>query len=57
MPRPFSTDLRTRAVGGLVACTSVEAATGREVFLAFVERVLAPALAPGQIVVLGNVSA
>ncbi len=41
---------------GLVACMSIEAATDRDVFLAFVERVLVPALKPGQAVVLDNLS-
>ena len=42
---------------GLVACMSIEAATDRDVFLAFVEHVLVPALKPGQVVILDNLSA
>lgn len=41
---------------GLVACMSIEAATDRDVFLAFVRHVLVPALKPGQVVVLDNLS-
>jgi len=41
---------------GLVACMSIEAATDRDVFRAFVAHVLVPALKPGQIVVLDNLS-
>lgn len=36
---------------------SIEAATDREVFLAFVREVLVPELTPGQVVVLDNLSA
>lgn len=42
---------------GLVACMSIEAATDKEVFLAFVRQVLVPVLRPGQVVVLDNLSA
>ena len=42
---------------GLLACMSIEAATDRDVFLAFVEHVLVPALKPGQVVILDNLSA
>ena len=41
---------------GLVACMSIEAATDRDVFHAFVAHVLVPALKPGQVVVLDNLS-
>lgn len=44
------------SLAGLVACMSIEAATDREVFLAFVEHVLVPALKPGQVVILDNLS-
>ena len=36
---------------------AVEGATTREVFEAYLERVLAPALSPGQVVVMDNLSA
>lgn len=39
---------------GLIACMSIEAATDKDVFLAFVGEVLVPALRPGQVVVLDN---
>jgi transposase len=42
---------------GLIACTSIEAATDTQVFLAFVREVLVPALRPGQVVLLDNLSA
>jgi transposase len=45
------------SLDGLVACMSIEAATDRDVFTAFVQQVLVPALRPGQVVVLDNLSA
>lgn len=41
---------------GLVACMTVEGATDTAVMVAFTEHVLVPALRPGQIVVLDNLS-
>jgi transposase len=38
-------------------CLAVEGPTTREVFETYLERVLAPALPPGQVVVLDNLSA
>jgi transposase len=43
--------------GGLGPCLAVEGSTTREVFEAYLERVLAPTLRPGQIVVMDNLSA
>ena len=43
--------------GGVGPCLAVEGPTTREVFETYLERVLAPALRPGQIVVLDNLSA
>src|SRR4051812_45886646 len=40
--------------GGLVAPWALEGAMNGEWFLAYVERVLAPALRPGMVVVMGN---
>jgi transposase len=42
---------------GLGPCLAVEGSTTREVFETYLEHVLAPALEPGQIVVLDNLSA
>jgi len=42
---------------GLGPCLAVEGATTREVFEAYLERVLAPTLRPGQMVVMDNLSA
>src|SRR5215208_1392358 len=42
---------------GLGPCLAVEGPTTREVFEAYLERVLAPALGPGRVVVMDNLSA
>ncbi len=42
---------------GLGPCLAVEGATTREVFEAYLERVVAPSLRPGQVVVMDNLSA
>jgi transposase len=42
---------------GLGPCLAVEGATTREVFETYLERVLAPTLEPGQLVVMDNLSA
>ena len=42
---------------GLGPCLAVEGATTRVVFETYLERVLAPALGPGQMVVMDNLSA
>ena len=42
---------------GLGPCLAVEGPTTREVFEAYLERVLAPTLKPGQIIVVDNLSA
>lgn len=41
---------------GLIACMSIEAATDTPVFVAFTRPVLVPALRPGQVVILDNLS-
>jgi len=41
---------------GVGPCLAVEGATTREVFETYLERVLAPALSPGQVVVMDNLS-
>lgn len=42
---------------GMLATMTVEAATDREVFLAYLDRVLCPRLQPGHVVVMDNLSA
>jgi transposase len=42
---------------GLGPCLAVEGSTTREVFEAYLERVLLPSLRPGQVVVMDNLSA
>lgn len=42
---------------GMLAVMTVEAATDREVFLAYLEQVLCPKLRPGHVVVMDNLSA
>jgi transposase len=43
-------------LGGMFAPMTVEAATDAEIFLAYVDRVLAPELKPGDLVVMDNLS-
>lgn len=42
---------------GMLATMTVEAATDREVFFAYLDRVLCPKLRPGHVVVMDNLSA
>jgi hypothetical protein len=49
--------LSCMSVEGMGASLAVEGATNREVFEAYVERVLAPELRPGQVVVMDNLTA
>ena len=49
--------LASITAGGLGPCLAVEGSTTREVFEAYLERVLAPSLKPGQTVVMDNLSA
>lgn len=49
--------LATLCVGGVRAAMTVEAPTDGDVFLAYVEQVLAPRLIPGEIVILDNLPA
>jgi transposase len=49
--------LASIAAGGVGPCLAVEGPTTREVFEAYLERALAPALRPGQIVIVDNLSA
>ncbi|MGB6856128.1 MAG: IS630 family transposase [Terracidiphilus sp.] len=41
---------------GIIAAMTVEAATDREIFLAFLDEVLCPALRPGDVVIMDNLS-
>src|SRR3712207_7949887 len=52
-----TTLLSCMSVEGMGASLAVEGATNREVFEAYVERVLAPGLRPGQVVVMDNLTA
>ena len=48
--------LASITAGGVGPCMAVEGSTTREVFEAYLERVLAPSLEPGQVVVMDNLS-
>jgi len=52
-----TTLLASMTAEGMGPCAAVEGATTKAVFEAYVEQVLAPALSPGQIVVLDNLGA
>ena len=49
--------LASMTAGGVGPCLAVEGPTTREVFEVYLERVLAPTLRPGQVVVMDNLSA
>lgn len=49
--------LAAMSAEGLVGTMTIEGATNTEVFLTYLDQVLCPALRPGQIVVLDNLSA
>jgi len=49
--------LGAMTVDGLVATMTISSPTDGDVFLAYVEQVLCPALKPGQVVVMDNLSA
>ena len=50
------TILGAMSLRGMVATMTIEEATDREIFLAYVEPVLCPALQPGDVVVMDNLS-
>lgn len=50
------TILGAMSLRGLIATMTIEAATDAEIFLAYVEQVLCPALQPGDVVVMDNLS-
>jgi transposase len=54
---PNTTLLSSMTLEGMGTSLAVEGATNREVFEAYVQRVLAPTLRPGQVVVMDNLSA
>lgn len=51
-----TTILGALRAGGMAAAMTIPAATDRDVFMAFVEKVLAPALHQGEVVLLDNLS-
>lgn len=51
------TVLGAMSLDGMLAATTVEAATDREVFLAYLDHVLCPKLRAGHVVVMDNLSA
>ena len=50
------TILSAMSMRGLVATMTIEEPTDRDIFLAYVEQVLCPALQPGDVVVMDNLS-
>ena len=54
---PNTTLLASMGAEGMGPCLAVEGATTKLVFEAYVERVLAPSLSPGQVVVVDNLAA
>lgn len=50
------TVLGAMGLRGMIATMTIEAATDAEIFLAYVEQVLCPALRPGDVVVMDNLS-
>lgn len=54
---PNTTLIASMTAEGMGACLAVEGATTKAVFEAYVEQVLAPRLAPGQMLILDNLAA
>ena len=50
------TILGAMSLRGMIATMTIEAATDADIFLAYVEHVLCPALKPGDVVVMDNLS-
>ncbi len=50
------TILGAMSLRGMIATMTIEAATDAEIFLAYLDHVLCPALAPGDVVVMDNLS-
>ncbi len=51
-----TTILGAMSLDGMIATMAIEAATDRDVFLAYLDEVLCPRLQPGQVVILDNLS-
>jgi transposase len=59
LPRNWGTNitlLASMSMGGMGPCLAVEGPTTREVFETYLERVLAPSLRPGRVVVMDDLS-
>jgi len=50
------TILSAMSLKGMLATMTIEAATNTEIFLAYLDQVLCPALAPGDVVAMDNLS-
>jgi transposase len=50
------TILGAMSTRGIIAAMTIEAATDRDIFLAFLDEVLCPALQPGDVVIMDNLS-
>lgn len=50
------TILGAMSLNGMIATMTIEAATDAEIFLAYLDQVLCPALRPGNVVVMDNLS-
>ena len=48
------TILGAMSLGGIIASMTIEEATDGDIFLAYVEHILCPALKPGDVVVMDN---
>jgi transposase len=48
--------LDAMSLGGIIASMTIEEATDGDIFLAYVEHILCPALKPGDVVVMDNLS-
>ena len=56
LPDKILTILGAISTRGMIATMTVEAATDREIFLAYLDEVLCPKLRPGDVVILDNLS-
>ncbi len=50
------TILGAMSLGGIIASMTIEEATDGDIFLAYIEHILCPALKPGDVVVMDNLS-